>query len=143
MDDKKRERIRAAILRNPAKPSHAIAKSLYKVLAADVERVRRESGGITAEGASESVESAGLSGVSLTQKRVLARRPAESAAKYIKRLPNNKGFHPSDLAREWGMSEETIRKHARDMGCIKFVEVSEDEWKPLIMAPETASRYPS
>jgi hypothetical protein len=143
MDDQKRERIRAAILRNPAKPNHVIAKSLYKVLAGDVEQVKKELGGMTAAAASEAVESAGLSGVSLTQKRVLSRRPAESAAKYIKRLPNNKGFHPSDLAREWGMSEETIRKHARDMGCIKFVEVSEDEWKPLIMAPETAARYPS
>jgi hypothetical protein len=39
------------------------------------------------------------------------------------------------------MSEETIRRHARDMGCIKFVEVSEDEWVPLIMNPETAAKY--
>jgi hypothetical protein len=88
-------------------------------------------------------EPLGISGVSLTSRRVLSRRPAESAAKYIKRLPNNKGFSASDLAREWGMSEETIRKHARDMGCLKFVEVSEDDWKPLVMSPETASRYPS
>ena len=139
MDDKKRERIRAAILRNPAKPNRAIAKSLSKVLSSEVEQVRQELGGTP----QSEPEATGLSGVVLTQKRVLARRPAESAAKYIKRLPNNKGFHPSDLAREWGMAEETIKKHARDMGCIKFVEVTEDEWKPLIMAPETAARYPS
>jgi hypothetical protein len=139
MDDKKRERIRVAILRNPTKSNYKIADGLHKITTAEVEEVRKSLDGIE----STELESVGLAGVILTQKRVLARRPAESAAKYIKRLPNNKGFHPSDLAREWGMSEETIRKHARDMGCIKFVEVSEDEWKPLIMAPETASRYPA
>lgn len=39
------------------------------------------------------------------------------------------------------MSEETIRKHAREMGCLKYVEVSEDEWIALIMNPETAEKY--
>jgi len=81
------------------------------------------------------------SGITLRGMRVLSRRPAESAAKFIKRLPKGRGFDPKDLARDWGMSEETIRRHARDMSCLKFVEVSEDEWVPLIMNPETAQDY--
>jgi len=39
------------------------------------------------------------------------------------------------------MSEETIRKHARDLGCLKFVEVEPDEWKAMIMNPDTAKNY--
>jgi hypothetical protein len=77
----------------------------------------------------------------LTNLRVLSRKPAESAAKFIKRLPKGRGFCPKDLSQEWGMSEDTIKRHAKDMNCLKFVEISEDEWKSLIMSPETAATY--
>jgi hypothetical protein len=39
------------------------------------------------------------------------------------------------------MAEETIKRHAKDLGCYKFVEVSEDEWVPMIMHPDTAAQY--
>jgi hypothetical protein len=39
------------------------------------------------------------------------------------------------------MSEETIKKYARDMSCLKWVEVSEDEWVQMVMSPETAAQY--
>jgi hypothetical protein len=138
MDETKRSRILASLTRDPSRSDSGIAKNL-SVSVFDVREVRAGMSGASPD----PVEPRGISGITLTQRRVLSRRPAESAAKFIKRLANNKGFHPSDLAREWGMSEETIRKHAREMGCLKFVEVTEDEWKPLIMSPETAARYPS
>jgi hypothetical protein len=132
MDAAKIDRIRASIARAPHLTDSRVAKNLRHVSAAEVAHVRAM--------ASDTGE-AKISGVSLGNRRVLSRRPAESAAKFIKRLPNGRGFHPRDLAQSWGMSEETIRRHARDLGCLKFVEVSEDEWHPLIMSPDTAAKY--
>lgn len=136
MDATKRKRILASLTRNPGYENWRIAKNLG-VSVADVAEVRGRS---TSEPTTEPGPRS-LSGINLASRRVLSRRPAESAAKFIKRLPAGKGFSPRDLAGEWGMSEETIKRHARDMGCLKFVEVSEDEWQSLIMSPETAAQY--
>ena len=39
------------------------------------------------------------------------------------------------------MSEDTIRRHAKDLKCLKYVEVSTDEWVPMVMSPETSKQY--
>lgn len=75
--------------------------------------------------------------------RVLPRRPVESAAKFIRRLPNGRGFTLRELSVEWGRSEESIRRHAIDLGCLRYVEVEQDEWKQLVLSPETAAKYPA
>lgn len=88
------------------------------------------------------VKTAGsLEGLPLDNRNVLSRRPAESASRYIKQLPNNRGFCSKELSKVWGLSDETIKRHARDLGCLKYVEVEEDEWKLMVMSPETAKRY--
>jgi len=80
-------------------------------------------------------------GLLLSKLRVLPRRPAESAAKYIKRLPLGRGFDIKKLSQDWGMGEDTIRRHAKDLCCLKYVEVEPDEWLPVVMNPETAKQY--
>ena len=135
MDEKTEQRIRAAIRRCPNYPNHRIGKNL-NLPTLLVAQVRNGLGGLP-----DADSKGSLQGISLSSKRVLARRPAESAAKYIKRLPRNKGFTPRDLSHQWGMSEETIKRHARDLGCLKFVELTEDEWQSLVMSPETAAQY--
>jgi hypothetical protein len=133
-----KSRIEAALHRNPTHKNSQITKNLNGICsAADVEMIRNSMTKKDAEPPTEPMSK----GVSLTTKRVLSRRPAESAAKFIRRLPKGRGFDLKALSHEWGMSEETIRKHARDMGCMKFVEVSEDEWVPMIMHPDTAAQY--
>lgn len=127
------QKIEASILRYPTRGNAAIAKNHKGANATMVEEVRL-SMGVPPISQMEG-------GVSLTGMRVLSRRPVDSAAKFIKRLPEGRGFDPKDLAKDWGMSEETIRKHARDLGCLKYVEVSEDEWIPLVMNPETSRNY--
>ena len=138
MTASRNDRIIDAIKRNPAKSNAAIAKCLFRVKSSEVQALR----GLVETKTEESQEKPKQSGFSLRGARVLSRRPVESAAKFIKRLPNGRGFDVQSLCKEWGMSEETIRKHARDMGCLKYVEVSEDEWLPLVMNPETAKQYP-
>lgn len=82
-------------------------------------------------------------GLVLGRCRVLSRKPSDSASKFIKRLPTGRGFDVRTLSKEWGMSEDTIKRHAKDLGCFKFVEVSDDEWIPMVMNPETANKYNS
>ena len=142
------DRILASIARHPNHSDAQIAKNFRGVTAYQVAGLRgRPSSSKVAPPAPAKKEEptvpVSVGGVRLTNLRVLSRRPAESAAKFIKRLPKGRGYCPKDLSREWGMSEETIKRHARDMNCLKFVEVSEDEWKPLIMSPETANTYNS
>jgi len=126
------QRIEESIRNNPDRPDWMIAKSVrVKTSAADVAVIRAQmTGGIEQTG-----------GVPLVNLRVLSRRPAESAAKHIKQLPENQGYRPHDLAQLWGMSEETIRRHARDLKALRYVEVTEDEWEAMIMNPRTASKY--
>lgn len=128
------DRIKESILRNPSYSDYQIAKNFRGASTALVKSLREGS-------PAPSPEEAPVKGVQLSRLRVLSRRPSESAAKFIRRLPNGRGFSVSDLSREWGMSEETIRKHARDLGCLKFVEITEDEWVPMVMNPETAASY--
>lgn len=135
------QRLKKAILANPEKPDYLIARS-YRGSSADLVRHVRSK---LVEDPTEELPPLTLRmvGISLTNRNVATRRPVESAAKFIKRLPNGRGFDPKQLAKEWGMSEETIRKHAKEMKCFKYVEVSEDEWVPFIVSPQTAAAYNS
>lgn len=139
------QRILASIQRNPKHSDTQIAKNLKGTTVAQVAAVRLGNPGkkvskVVAPAAA-SAELSHASGFKLSNLRVLSRKPAESAAKFIKRLPKGRGFCPKDLSQEWGMSEDTIKRHAKDMNCLKFVEILEDEWKSLIMSPETAATY--
>lgn len=131
MSDHK-ERILKSIRRNPTYPDHRIAKNLG-LRVAEVAAVRGE----LAKPSNEA-QSGGLPLVGL---RVLPRKPAESASKFIRRLPEGRGFDIRALSKEWGIGEDTIRRHAKDLGCLKYVEVEPDEWVAVVMNPETAKSY--
>jgi hypothetical protein len=125
------QRIQNSINRNPLSPNYKIAKNL-NLRVDEVAQVRESMGEIAPQQ---------NQGLVLSNLRVLPRRPAESAAKYIKRLPLGRGFDVRKLSQEWGMGEDTIRRHAKDLGCLKYVETEPDEWVPVIMNPETAKQY--
>lgn len=140
-------KIKKAVSSAPWKRNSQIADNYrrWNVTADDVARIREQ---ISAPSPCQSKQidnaPAGplvIAGVSVANRNVLSRRPVESAAKYIKRLKRGMAYAISDCAKAWGMSEETIRKHARDMGCLKFVEVEEDEWQAMVMHPETAGQF--
>lgn len=130
-----RQRILDSIAKNPNAPDRQIAKNLGLC----VPEVREVRLGHTPAPVAETTPVAG--GVPLRNLRVLPRKPAENAATHIRRLPKGKGFEPKVLSHEWGMSEETIRKHAKDLRCLKYVETSPDEWVSMVMSPETAASY--
>lgn len=128
------ERILRALARDPSKSDHLIAKNT-RATVPEVAALRNRPPVKPAEPAPAS------GGVALGKLRVLPRKPAESAAVHIRKLPTGRGFEPRQLAEQWGMSEDTVRRHAKDLKCLKFVEVSQDEWVALIMNPLTAANY--
>lgn len=135
------DRIRKSIERNPHALDRAIAKNL-NLRTHEVADVRAKMGRGKPDALTRKVVSSVKSkGFDLDASRVLPRKPAESAAMHIKRLPAGRGFEPKVLAHEWGMSEDAIRRHAKELGCLKYVEVSPDEWVPMILSPETAKAY--
>jgi hypothetical protein len=135
------QKIISAIARCPGKSNAAIAKNYRGATAGLVASLRGSSAPDPVLFGARVNEAPQASGIALRGMRVLSRRPAESAAKFIKRLPKGRGFDPKALSHDWGMSEETIRRHARDLNCLKFVEISDDEWAALVMNPETAQTY--
>lgn len=83
-------------------------------------------------------------GLQLRGLRMATARPQISPIRLkIRRLPPGQGFDPDDLARAWGDAPETIEDHARRMGCRRAVEVAPDDWRYLIMEPETAKKFTS
>lgn len=131
------QRIEAALRRNPEHLNSRITKNLNNVCrAADVQAVRDRL-------APREDAPAVVGGISLGNLRVMSHRPAETAALRLKRLPMGQGFEVRVLAADWGCSEETIRKHAKDLKCLKYAELKPGEWVQLVMNPETAARYHS
>ena len=124
------ERIKKAIANKPGIPDRQIARNL-RVLVSEVRAVRNDF--ILPETDSQ--------GIDLKKLKVLPRKPSESAAKFIRRLPLGRGFMVKTLSADWGMGEDSIRRHAKELGCLKYVEVEPDEWTPVVMNPETAKQY--
>lgn len=133
----KEQRIEAAIRKRPHASNIAIAKNIFGgCRVAEVQRIRDKMDGVPQE------EPAAQGGISLTRLRVTAHRPAETAALRIQRLPHGQGFEPKILAAEWGCTEDNIRKHAKDLKCLKYAEIAPGHWVQLVMNPETAAKYP-
>jgi len=74
--------------------------------------------------------------------RVLPRKPAGSDVKAkLKALAPGRAYPESALAAELGYSVETIRRHAQELGCFRWVDTTgRDDWQPCVLSPETAAR---
>jgi hypothetical protein len=126
------ERIAASIGKNPGAPNHTIAKNLG-VRAAEVQAVRDKMPQHQGD-----PEESSLSGIALTNKQILSHKPAETASLFIQRLPKGRGFLPAELAKKWHLSEETIKNHAKRLGCLKYLNVGAGNWVQVVINPETA-----
>lgn len=131
-------RIEKSIRRNPDAKDGRIAKNLGTV-AAEVRRVRNMLLNSIPVDPCATLSPSG--GIRLQGMTVALRKPADSAASFIRRLPKDQGFLPDALARQWGIAENTIKRHAKDLNCLRFVEVAEGEWSAMVMHPETATKY--
>lgn len=72
--------------------------------------------------------------------RICGRRPPVTVRSKFFTLPKNRAFKIADLARQWGFSVETCKRHAKDEGCFAYVDVSgHDDFEECVMHPETAA----
>jgi hypothetical protein len=130
------ERIRFSIRKNPDASDYRIAKNLGTTVA-EIRRVRGSSDSPTSADTSTSGEGLDLRGL-----KVMQRKPAESASSFIKKLPLDKGFELHVLSAKWGIGEDTIRRHAKNLKCLMFVDVGAD-WIPMVLNPITAEKHNS
>ena len=87
--------------------------------------------------------SKGLRGFAVAETtRVAAKKPVATVRARFYSLKKGFYYRLSDAAREWVLSEESIRKHAQDVDCFRYVETSSELWEPCVMHPETAKKYP-
>ena len=79
-------------------------------------------------------------GVSLKNANVFQHRPQDRAKGLIYGLKKGRGFPIGELSEEWGMSEDTIKKHAKRFGAYLFVEVDPGNYVACIVHPDTAEK---
>lgn len=72
--------------------------------------------------------------------RVLGRKPPVTVRSKFFSLPKGKAFTLAVLAKRWGFSVETIKRHAKDEDCFAYVDVTNhDDFEECAMHPETAA----
>lgn len=76
-------------------------------------------------------------GFILRNTRLFSRKPADSLRSRFYKLRRDMGYPVETLAKQWGVSEETLRKHARDVDCLKFTETNPGEFIAIVVHPET------
>lgn len=83
-----------------------------------------------------------LKGLQMTREtRVSIRRPATSIRSRFFELKRGQAFAVDMVAREWGISADTLRTHARDAECFLYVDMGNEKWVPCVMHPDTAKQY--
>lgn len=81
-------------------------------------------------------------GIPLRNVRVAERRPSDSGMRrQLYGLKKSTGYPVDELAAKWGVSQETLRKHAKRLDCLMYVEAGPGDWKHCILHPDTAEAY--
>lgn len=79
--------------------------------------------------------------ISLTDKRVLDVKPADTVKRLLYGLKRGVGYPVDMLVDMWGFSRENICRHAKRESALKYVETSPGEWVHCVMHPDTAEDY--
>lgn len=82
-------------------------------------------------------------GILLRDARVVDTRPNEGIKHLLFGLRKGMGFPVQELAEQWGVSEETLKRHANKYGALKYVETDVAVWTHCVLHPDTALDYKS
>jgi hypothetical protein len=74
---------------------------------------------------------------SLSSMRVATVRPKEGLKPKLFRLKKNTGYPLEELAEEWGVSADTLRRDAKRLDAVLFVETAPGEWQQCVVHPDT------
>ena len=141
MEEAKRNRILAGILKRPNAANYDISKNLSAVTSAEVAQVRASMTGQRPKETQEDTQSE-LEAIPLNQKRVMPQKPQGSdCRRRIHEIKRGVCYRVADFAQHIGVSEDTIRRHAKSLHCLKWVEMSPDNFEEAVMNPETSKQY--
>jgi len=148
----KEQKIRDALERNPnrsdSKICDNIKSSTIRVTVGDV-RAMREKMGIppapshttryrsTAPARPPAPTEPASGGISLRGVRISTHKPTEEVKRRLYQLKRGTGFPLDALSKEWGVSPDTIKKHARRYDCLRFVERGPGDWVACVLNPDT------
>jgi len=76
---------------------------------------------------------------SLSSMRVATVKPKEGLKPKLFRLKKNTGYPVEELAEEWGVSADTLRRDAKRLDALLFVETSPGEWVQCVVHPDTTT----
>jgi hypothetical protein len=76
-------------------------------------------------------------GFSLRGVNLLEERPQGTIKKRLFSLRRGMGYKLDDLSKEWHMTVETLRKHAKDYNALRYVELTPGEYVACIVHPDT------
>jgi len=74
--------------------------------------------------------------------RMTSKKPVSTLRARFYQLKRGMAYKIEDVARDWVTSAETIRRHAQDADCFRYVETGNEIWEPCVMHPDTAKQYP-
>jgi hypothetical protein len=74
--------------------------------------------------------------------RCASKKPSTTVRARFYSLKRGMAYKLVDVAREWVLSEETVKRHAQDADCFRYVEMGKETWEPCVMHPDTAKNYP-
>ena len=137
MEEARQQRIIAAIQRNPGESNRQIAKRINRATSAEVQAARDALGDAAPKSPSDEVEA-----IPIGQKRVMPQKPQGSdCRRRIREIRQGVCHRVPAFAAFLGISEETLRKHAKALSCLKWVEMAPDIFEEAVMNPETAKQY--
>ena len=74
--------------------------------------------------------------------RMTSKKPTTTLRARFYQLKRGMAYKIEDVARDWVTSAETVRRHAQDADCFRYIEVEVENWTPCVMHPDTAKLYP-
>jgi hypothetical protein len=133
-----REKIERAIAKHPEWDNRKVAKCAGGRVA-DVQAVR--------EGAEikrtapiihpPAAPPAKVKAIPLASIHLLSKKPLDMMKGRLYGLERGMGYPVQDLARAWGVSEETLKNHAKNHHALAYCEPSPGEYVPIIVHPDT------
>lgn len=76
-------------------------------------------------------------GIPLKNVPIFSHKPQDKMKGLIYKLPQNKGFPINELSSLWGMSTDTIKKHAKRLKAYSYVEVDPGNYVACVIHPKT------
>ncbi len=128
------DRVKKCLAKHPEWDSKRVAKSAGAPLAMVGDMRNGESPQAEPKAANSTPPSGGFS---LRGVLLLSKKPADCMKARLYGLRRGMGYKIEDLSKQWGVSTDTLRKHAKDHHALVYVEATPGEFVACIVHPET------